>query len=632
MTVKRGPSKLFGKLFLGNVVLLAFVLVACTWFILREVDQAYRAELTDTLRSRADLILQMVEDRFDLAHQSELDALVEDLAATQASRITLILADGTVLAESDGYAPDIASHADRPEFRQAMAGGWGRHTRFSDTVARDLKYVAIRAGPAERPLGVVRVAMPLKTITERIQSTRRLGWMVALVTFLAAVLFALGLAQVWSKPIRRITETARSLSLGDLSARATVTGTDELAVLAYSLNQMRDHLATQLATIDRHRRTLAALLAQLQEGVVVAGSDGRLVLLNPTAVHLLGLPEGAETDFIGRPVEECISQHDLQMMLLTGDHDAGQEGGEEHGDDADGVAIHETRLQVEKASGPVSLLARVSEIVLPGFTHSPGVSGSGSRPVKGRLLVLTDVTQLAQMMQMKADFAANASHELRTPLSAIRAAVETLRSLDPTTASASIDQWVGVIDRQSGRLEAMVKDLLDLSRVESASARFQPSAVRLTTVLAELRDRFAEALETRRLHWEVDRPDDLDQVRINPYLLGLVLDNLVDNAIKFTAAGGHIRIGCRRSGEAGANGAGLVIEITDDGCGIPAEEQERVFERFYQVERARSGTVRGTGLGLSIVRHAVSAMRGTVHLRSRVGEGTTVRVTLPQAD
>jgi signal transduction histidine kinase len=264
-------------------------------------------------------------------------------------------------------------------------------------------------------------------------------------------------------------------------------------------------------------------------------------------------------------------------------------------------------------------LARASQLVLAERQED------GGTPV-GRVVMLSDITELQRTIQMRTDFVANASHELRTPLSTIRAAVETMRSMDLSTEQPAAQQFLAKIDRQSARLQQMVVDLLDLSRIESPTERFEPEAVESRRVLHDLYGRFAESLERKQLHWETGvSPEDTVTVNVNPHLLRLVLDNLVDNAIKFTEPDGQIRVNIRL-----VNGR-AEFEVCDTGCGIPAKDQERVFERFYQVQRSRSGPERGTGLGLSIVRHAVGAMRGSVALSSAPGEGTTVKVSVPQA-
>jgi signal transduction histidine kinase len=226
---------------------------------------------------------------------------------------------------------------------------------------------------------------------------------------------------------------------------------------------------------------------------------------------------------------------------------------------------------------------------------------------------------------MKTDFVANASHELRTPLSTIRGAVETLLHIDLEKDAVDAARFVGVIDRHSGRLAAMVSDLLDLARLESATARFEPRGIDPRDLLRELEERFADVVRARGLIWETHCEDAGRRIiRASPQLVRLVLDNLVDNATKFTDRGGRVCVSC--ACEPGR----VTFCVEDEGCGIPEPEQERVFERFYQLERARSGPERGTGLGLSIVRHAVAAMNGRVRLESRVGEGTRMTVEVPQ--
>ncbi len=232
--------------------------------------------------------------------------------------------------------------------------------------------------------------------------------------------------------------------------------------------------------------------------------------------------------------------------------------------------------------------------------------------------------RMTQAIKVRTDFVANASHELRTPLSAIRAAVETLRSIAPDENPATADRLIRVIDKHSMRLDAMVSDLLSLSRLESADGSFRASTLSVGELLRDLHDRFAESLREKSLHWSVESTMHNETIVASRHLLSLVLDNLVHNAIKFTEPGGNVTVRCARTG------AGLLLAVADDGCGIPEEEQERVFERFYQVERARSGEKRGTGLGLSIVRHAVIVMNGSIRLDSKPGAGTTITVEIPQ--
>ncbi len=618
-----GSRKLFWKLFLGVAVLTAVVIGLSFWVIFERVSRSHAEEVTQRLVSEAATLQHVLADRFDRAHAGQLDRFLKELAAGKRDylRISLILADGTVLADSEGDPATMESHGERKEVREALADGWGSDVRLSRTLSRRMRYVAVRVGEKDAPVGVVRVAVAERTLADQKQVTKRLLGTIAAIALAGGIVLALGLAWLWSKPIKRITAVARDLARGDLSSRVSVSGRDELAVLATALNRMRDKLAGQLETIDRHRRTLESLLAQLHEGVIVAGPDGRVVLINPAARRLVGLGEStddAQRWLEGRAVEECIPHHELQQLLLHRDA-AGASGG----------PIQECRLAMQGFNGETAVLARVSDIVLPAAEKTEESQSARLPPNVGRLLVLTDITAMNRAIQVKADFAANASHELRTPLSTIRAAVETLMRIDPAKDPKSAGHFLEVIDRQSSRMEAMVADLLDLSRLESSPAQFEPSTIVLREFFADLRARYEDKLNAKRLEFSVDLPAGLVTAVANPHLLRLILDNLLDNAIKFTDADGHISVTCERRTDS-EGGTALSIEVSDDGCGIPEEEQGRVFERFYQVERARSGSSRGTGLGLSIVRHAVAAMAGRVELKSMPGAGTTVSITLPQ--
>lgn len=422
-----------------------------------------------------------------------------------------------------------------------------------------------------------------------------------------AVLVAVGLyLRLRRRVLLRMVELVRGLVAGDLSTDLATQGTDEFASLSSSLEALRHRLLAQLELIDRQRGMLQALVDHLQEGVIVARPDGRIALINPTAMRMLDL--NPDVTPVGRPVEACILHHPLQRLL------GGLGAGGDHGKAAD-----ETRLELVTARGTTHVLARASEVLLA----EPEMPVEDT--VVGRVVMLTDITNLQRVIQVRTDFAANASHELRTPLSTIRAAVETLLGMDLSKEALPARVFLDKIDRQSSRLESLVEDLLDLSRLETPAEQFKPETIDCRRLMQDLQLRFAERVEQRRLQWNADwQPVEARTIVANPHLLRLAVDNLVDNAIKFTEPGGHVDVRLR------VTPAEAVIEVCDDGCGIPEEDQQRVFERFYQVQRARSGPERGTGLGLAIVRHSVAAMRGNVHLESRPGEGTRVRVVIPQ--
>lgn len=629
MAVRLG--RYFWKLFLVNAALMALVLAGCVWVIMSQFDRFHEEELSRHLRGQAVALEVAVRDRFDRAHAEELNALANQVGSTEVDgiRVTFVLADGTVLGDSEADPAEMESHSDRPEIRTAIRTGAGESVRWSHTVAKSMKYVAVRVGTAEDPRGVVRVSMALRSIAARAQPAQRLLVTIALTAAGAAVLLAMALALLWSRRIRRITEAARTISRGDLSARIEVFGHDEVALLGRSLNRMRARLSAQLETIDRQRRTLDSLVSQLREGVVVTNAEGRIVLINSEARRLLQLSPGApDGSLLGRTVEQCIPQHRLQDLLLPTPREVPTDA-DRPTDRRDGrgceTTTRELELELQLATDTEvrSVLARAFDVRLPGVPGDDPLPDHGAQT--GRALVLTDVTELTRVMQVKADLAANASHELRTPLSAIRAAVDTLRSVDWSSDAAAASRFIDVVDRHSGRMEAMIGDLLDLSRVESGTDSFDAAPISAKALLEELRATFADALASRSLHWKASAPVDDVALTASPELLRMILRNLVDNAVRFTPPDGDIALSVR------SDDRSVVFEVADTGCGMTPAEQRRVFERFYQAERARSGADRGTGLGLSIVRHAVAAMNAEIDLQSAPGQGTRVSVRIPRS-
>jgi signal transduction histidine kinase len=437
--------------------------------------------------------------------------------------------------------------------------------------------------------------------------------LVLLAIALFAALLAFGWISLvtsrWSSRLKRVTHAARELAHGRLAAGTEISGADEFALLARFLNELRDRLIAQSRVIEQHQRSLENLLDRINEGVVIADANGRIVAVNRAAETLLNVQIDRRRGLVGTAVERWISDHDLQRLLVPETPNAGPIANDE--------AVDQAHVLVEGGNSVRHLLARAARVPLPASPENDGAA-------PGRLLVLTDITELERTLQVKADFVTNASHELRTPLSTIRTAVETLQQFDLMREAEAAAKVVRIIDRQSARLSAMVSDLLDLARIESPLAKFEPRDLSAREAFADLEDRFSERIHARQLRWEVQIDDaGRSTFAANPQLLTLVLDNLVDNAIKFTEAGKLIRVSYRGEPQS------AIFIVADEGCGIPEADQERVFERFYQVERARSGTERGTGLGLAIVRHAVAALGGDVALQSAIGRGTTITVRIP---
>ncbi|MDX2197867.1 MAG: ATP-binding protein [Phycisphaerae bacterium] len=455
-----------------------------------------------------------------------------------------------------------------------------------------------------RPVNTIAAAVGLSVLPQ-----------VVLFSLLPLAVLALFLYRTWTHPLGRVLQAARVAAEGRSTAAIAQPERGELGVLAHAVSRVQRRLQHQIENLQLERDSIAALLNRMHEGVIVADSRGRVALINPAAARLLNLPldEGGGTaTMIGKPVERCIPHHDVQRLLH-----AGRDESPRAGDYRVDAAPEDATFAVDLPDRTLEIVARAADLRLPSEDDASG-------RVRSRFIVLTDTTDLSEALQMKAEFVANASHELRTPLSTIRAAIETLQNMNWAEEPDDAARFLGLIDRHSARLSDLVSDLLDLSRIESPAVSHPARPIDLSNFLDELADRFADKLASRGVSLKATITGGSPELIASPYVLQLALDNLVDNAIKFSPSGSEVCI------SAAADEAGVTFDVVDRGCGIPEAEARRVFERFYQVERARGGgPTRGSGLGLAIVKHAATVLGGAVSLESTVGEGTTVTFRMP---
>jgi two-component system phosphate regulon sensor histidine kinase PhoR len=412
---------------------------------------------------------------------------------------------------------------------------------------------------------------------------------------LVSVIPAYLLARRFTRPLDGLTHGAERLADGDLGHKIYVAGGKEFAALARTFNGMSDRLAATFAQLEHDREQLRTILSGMVEGVVAIDNDQRVLFANETAGRLL---EFAPAAAVGRKLWEVTRQRVVQEIVETALTGAGPHRREI---DWTGPVVRNLAVYVSRLPGPAS---------------------------PGAVLVLHDTTELRRLERLRQDFVANVSHELKTPLAVIQSNIEALvdgAADDPAARGPFLER----VSHEAVRLEALIQDLLRLARIESGQQLLEPGPVPLDAAIAACLDRHATRAEAKTLSFvevpPADAPADL-AAWADEEAVGQILDNLVDNAIKYTRNGGRITV------RWAAAGRHVRVEVEDTGIGIPARDLPRVFERFYRVDVARSRSMGGTGLGLAIVKHLAQAMNGTVTVASEVGKGTTFAVTLPRAD
>jgi two-component system, OmpR family, phosphate regulon sensor histidine kinase PhoR len=523
-----------------------------------------------------------------------LQARAQRYARILGARVTVIGADGTVLAESDRESiREMENHAGRPEVRQALAGTVGSDVRRSATLGRDLLYVAVPLEREGRRRGVLRLALPTHDVDEARVLVRRTVLGGALLAVAVAAVIGLFVSRRVTRPLRGMEAAARRMAEGDLRQAVPVAGSDEIAALGVALNRTAVALREKIERLGDEQAKVRTILDGMTEGVVALDDRGRLLLLNPAGRMMFGVENGAPE---GRSFLEVIRQKGLLDLV-------------EEVRSSGAPVRHELELGF-----PVNRVVAARGAPL-------GLGGEAA----GVLLVLHDVTELRRLERVRSEFVANVSHELRTPLTCIKGYLETLLdgALDDR---AHARRFLEVAGTHAERLERLIDDLLELSNIESGRVTLVPMRLDLGDVVTGVAAMFER--RTTQNHQTLERavPPDL-AVRADRDRLVQILVNLVDNAVKFTLEGGRVRI------EAGPGPEGRVeVRVRDTGIGIPSTDLPRITERFYRVDKTRSREVGGTGLGLAIVKHLVQAHGGELRIESALGHGTTVSFTLPAGE
>lgn len=593
-------SRFLWKLWLGYAGLTFLTAVTVGLLAGRQVE-IQTVESTDMrLRGEATLLAEVAADHLRSGVPTVvLDRRVVDIGYSLGTRLTVIAPDGTVVADSRRDASSLDDHGDRPEVLAVRRGAAiGTATRWSDTLQQRMRYLAVPMAQGY----VARTALPLDVVSTRRREVRDLVAVGAGLVTLAALVVALVLARRVTRPLLSMTAAAEAMAAGDYDERVAVDSQDELGQLAIAFNTMADHLRRSIVSLDADRAKLAAILASMVEGVVAVDREERVVHMNGVAGRHLGV-DPAEA--LGRPIWEVTRVRGVASTLAEA-MSSGQR----------------VEREVLRPGLPDRTLELRAAPLHPASSDAGPPSRGGRAESRGAVLVLEDTTRLRRLETVRRDFVGNVSHELKTPLTVIQALVETLLD-EPEPEPETRRRFLDKIHLQAQRMAALVNDLLSLSRLESGSATLEAEAVDLRDVVAGAIRVLLPAAESRGVEVDRELPGERLEVIGDAEMLQQAVANLLDNAIKYSPPGERVRVIVRQRAER------ALVEIVDRGPGIAKHHQERIFERFYRADKARSRELGGTGLGLAIVKHTTLAHGGRVEVASQPGAGAVFRIELP---
>ena len=546
--------------------------------------EAARAELQD----ESQLVSVLLIPDLVAGRTSEVERQARAIGQSIRCRVTVIEDDGLVIGDNEADPASMENHRNRPEVIEAQSRGEGSSIRRSHTLQLDLLYYARRLQTSDGKIHFIRLARHLSDLNRELKLLYAALALVVVIAVTAGALLSFYFARRSAAPVLELRDFASALARGELNRRLLLSENGEIGHLAGALNTMADSLGRLLAQTDKDRAELLAMLASMSEGVIATDTKQRVVVVNQRACELLSF---SSVEVSGKPLWEIVR------------------------DEAILKAAAEVLLSREPKAFQISPAAgRYLEVTACTYP--------AEGPAQGLVLVAHDTTQSVRYQELRKEFVANVSHELRTPLTVIKGFTETLRDgaiNDPITGP----KFLATIERHVDQLTNLVSDLLELSKLEGSPELPRRVSFDVCGVVRRAADLLLPTAQRKDQSLVVEIPRTLPRVLGNPDYVERAISNLIDNAIKYTPERGRIHVTGALEGDS------VVVEISDNGIGIPPEDLSRVFERFYRVDRSRSREMGGTGLGLSIVKHVVQVHGGAIDVTSVPGQGSKFRLKLP---
>jgi len=573
-------NRLFFRILFSYFVVILLVTFMAGYLSARQIRLHETQQIEESLLNHARLaaLLSLPDMQKQIGH----------LGQVARARVTVINAGGSVLADSQGDAPHMEAHLNRPEVEEARIRGYGKAIRRSHTLQVDMLYVAVALRNGEAIQGYVRMARPLHEVENAVERMyvslfRAIGF-----ALIPALLIALLYTRKIFKPVREMRDYTRAIRRGKLPGALLVDTSDELGQVAEDINYLVTEYREKIRLAHEEKGKLESVLASMVEGIVILDSRSRIESCNRGIETILDRPE---TDILGKTLLEAFMNVDLWN------------------------ALNRFRQNREPVLQEISLGGKQPRIVDVSISAIQDLPDGEEKT----MFVFHDVTQLKKLEQMRTDFVANVTHEIRTPLTAIIGFIQTLLAgamEDRETAR----KFLQTIANNAERLSRLVDDLLTLSSIELNEASLNLEALPVDALVRTVLPMVESAAREKKIRLEVAIPEVVPNILADRDRAAQVLMNVLHNAVKFTPDGGSVTV----SGYEDEKEDWVILQVEDTGIGIPTREIPRLGERFYRVDKARSRELGGTGLGLSIVKHLMAAHGGKMQIASNIGKGTTV--------
>lgn len=573
------------------LVMLVTTLIFTGYFVQRSLEHYFSKWLERKLIKEMNLIITVVNPLLESKDNMRLNQAIITYGKELETRITIIDLKGKVLADSRKDPLQMENHLYRPEVQEVLKGKLGKEIRYSSTLEMNMKYIAL---PIKKEggdvVGIIRASLTL----DRLQELYHGIWTVLLKSsffaILIAILLSLKLTNQITDPIREITSAAQRIANGYLDHKLVIRTKDEIGQLALMFNYMVDRVKDKMQEISGEKNKIEAIVTSIGDAVIAVNKERRIILFNLAAERTFGIKEDI---VLNKSVIQITKNYKLDELVE--------------------VALEKNEIVTEE----LEMLVPEQRVFRVQIAPIEGVKES----TVGVVAVLRDITDIRRLEEMRKEFVGNVSHELKTPLTSIKGYVETLLDSNPDQKVSR--SFLSIIREEANRLQRLIEDLLSLSRLESKSDYASKEQVDMIEVINDTVFLLGEKARRKSIALESDLPNSLPLIDANRDQMSRLIINLVDNAIKYTPKSGKVDIKVYNSNKK------IIIEVEDNGIGIPEKDLPRIFERFYRVDKARSRKLGGTGLGLSIIKHIIEEHQGQISVESEPQQGTKFKVELP---
>lgn len=584
------------KIVLIYILLIMIAMQIIGLYFVRELEESFRTNFQESVTERVGLMEFSVREELirerteeDATKEQSLRSILAGLNSTDINEIRVIDDRYQILGTSDSDNQAIVGQRSVDDLvRRAISSENAESMISLDEQSRERIWILATPITSQgNVIGALYVESDIERVFSQVDEINQILAGGTAVSLAITVILGIFIAQTITHPISDMRKQAQAMARGNFSRKVKVYGDDEIGQLAIAFNHLTNRLQEAQSTTDAERRKLASVLANMTDGVIATDRKGRVILINDPALELLNVNRDS---VLNRPI----------TSVLTIDEDATFED-----------LIHQQEpMSLDYSTQDMPYILRANFSVIQKETGF----------VNGLIAVLHDVTEQEKIDMERREFVANVSHELRTPLTTMSSYLEALAEgawKDETIAP----NFLQVTQTETARMIRLVNDLLQLSKMDSRDYDLTIEVVNFNQFFHRIIDRF-EMSKSQNVSFSRMLPEKEYFVAIDPDKLTQVIDNIISNALKYSPDGGTVRFGFTVKDEM------MQVMISDDGMGIPKENVDKIFERFYRVDRARARSMGGTGLGLAIAREMIEAHGGRIWAESEEGYGTTIFFTL----